>query len=151
MDGIKLSTRPRTTRMSRPIRIGRTGPGAGAARSMPPTRTRRFFRRFKALARSERLRSSSRGGSGLHFLIVGGARTMPSDAYMELQDPTVWGETFDEQFGMGSKGRQLGAFEIANFSFDVSNAQDDDSDSSDNQRPGNQRPGLQTVGKRAAI
>ena len=76
---------------------------------------------------------------------------MPSDAYMELQDPTVWGETFDEEFGMSSKGRQLGAFEIANFSFDVSNALDDDSDSSDNQRPGNQRPGLQAVGKRAAI
>jgi type VI secretion system Hcp family effector len=46
-----------------------------------------------------------------------------SDAYMELSDPDVWGETHDEQFGMGD--RALGAFEIASFKFDVS-AEDED-------------------------
>ncbi|HWY87018.1 MAG TPA: type VI secretion system tube protein Hcp [Gemmataceae bacterium] len=42
-----------------------------------------------------------------------------SDAYMELSDPDVWGETYDAQFGMGPQGRKLGAFEIASFSFGV--------------------------------
>jgi type VI secretion system secreted protein Hcp len=42
-----------------------------------------------------------------------------SDAYMELSDPAVWGETYDEQFGMGEKGRKLGAFEISNLKFGV--------------------------------
>jgi type VI secretion system Hcp family effector len=46
---------------------------------------------------------------------------------MELSDPAVWGETYDEQFGMGPKGRKLGAFEIFKFDFSVS-AKDDDAD-----------------------
>src|ERR1043166_320922 len=50
---------------------------------------------------------------------------MPSsDAYMELSDPAVWGETYDAQYGM--EGRALGAFEIASFKFGVSAAADDD-------------------------
>lgn len=48
---------------------------------------------------------------------------MPSDAYMELSDPSVWGETYDAQFGM--QGRALGAFEISKFDFDIS-AKDDE-------------------------
>jgi type VI secretion system Hcp family effector len=44
-----------------------------------------------------------------------------SDAYMELSDPSVWGETLDEQFGMeGPHARKLGAFEISSFKFGVS-------------------------------
>jgi type VI secretion system Hcp family effector len=50
-----------------------------------------------------------------------------SDAYMELSDPAVWGETYDDQFGMGPKGRKLGAFEISMFKFGVSAAADDSS------------------------
>ena len=46
----------------------------------------------------------------------------PSDVYMELSDPSVWGETYDEQFGMGKDGRQLGAFEISSFTFSASDA-----------------------------
>src|SRR5262245_57968070 len=46
-----------------------------------------------------------------------------SDAYMELQDPEVWGETHDDQFGM--EGRALGAFEISKFDIDISAAEDD--------------------------
>ncbi len=42
-----------------------------------------------------------------------------SDVYMELSDPAVWGETYDEQFGMGEKGRQLGAVEISSFNFTI--------------------------------
>ena len=49
-----------------------------------------------------------------------------SDAYMELSDPAVWGETYDAQFGM--EGRGLGAFEIASFKFGVSAAADDDAE-----------------------
>lgn len=45
-----------------------------------------------------------------------------SDVYMELSDPAVWGETYDEQFGMGKDGRQLGAFEISSFNFDIKDA-----------------------------
>ena len=52
---------------------------------------------------------------------------MPSsDTYMELSDPSVWGETYDSQFGMGPEGRRLGAFEVATFKFGVSAAADDD-------------------------
>jgi type VI secretion system Hcp family effector len=39
-----------------------------------------------------------------------------SDAFMEISDPDVWGESYDAQF----KKRGLGAFEISKFSFDVS-------------------------------
>jgi type VI secretion system secreted protein Hcp len=46
---------------------------------------------------------------------------MPSnDAFMELSDPDVWGESYDEQF----KGRHLGAFEISKFDFDISTDED---------------------------
>lgn len=52
---------------------------------------------------------------------------MPSsDAYMELSDPAVWGETYDEQFGMGPKGRKLGAFEISSFKFNIHCKEDAD-------------------------
>jgi type VI secretion system Hcp family effector len=50
----------------------------------------------------------------------GGTSMATSDAYMELSDPSVWGETYDDQFGMGKDGRKLGAFEITNFTFGVS-------------------------------
>jgi len=43
-----------------------------------------------------------------------------SDAFMELSDPAVWGESHDEQF----KKRGLGAFEISKFSFDVADVTD---------------------------
>jgi type VI secretion system Hcp family effector len=51
-----------------------------------------------------------------------------SDAYMEISDPETWGETRDEQFGMGPKGRQQGAFEITSFSFSVTSNREDDDD-----------------------
>ncbi len=38
---------------------------------------------------------------------------------MEMSDPAVWGETYDDQFGMGESGRQLGATEISSFSFTI--------------------------------
>jgi type VI secretion system Hcp family effector len=53
---------------------------------------------------------------------------MPSDAYMEISDPETWGETHDEQFGMGPGGRQQGAFEITSFSFSVTSNRDEDDD-----------------------
>jgi type VI protein secretion system component Hcp len=49
---------------------------------------------------------------------------MPSDAFMELQDPAVWGETTDEQYGM--EGRALGAFEITSFDFQATTTKEDD-------------------------
>jgi len=42
---------------------------------------------------------------------------MASDAYMELETRDLIGESSDERFGMDSKGRQEGAFEISSFSF----------------------------------
>jgi type VI protein secretion system component Hcp len=59
-----------------------------------------------------------------------------SDAYMELSDPDVWGETYDHQFGMGEGGRKLGAFEIASFSFGVSAEKDDKDASKGTPKPG---------------
>src|SRR5262245_22299841 len=50
------------------------------------------------------------------------------DAFMELQDPDVWGETYDGQFG--EMGRNWGAFEISHFKFDVSGPEKEDSDDS---------------------
>src|SRR5215813_10890849 len=58
------------------------------------------------------------------------SNAMPADAYMELSDPAVWGETYDQQFGMGKHGRQLGAFEISSFKFSVHCKEDDDDDKS---------------------
>jgi type VI protein secretion system component Hcp len=49
---------------------------------------------------------------------------MPSDAYLELYDPSVWGETHDSFFGM--QGRAKGAFEISSFKFGVSAKEDDE-------------------------
>jgi type VI protein secretion system component Hcp len=60
---------------------------------------------------------------------------MPADAYMELSDPAVWGETHDEEFGMGPKGRQLGAFEISKFDFNVSSNREDADDSDSRSKP----------------
>jgi type VI secretion system secreted protein Hcp len=41
---------------------------------------------------------------------------------MELSDPDVWGESHDAQFGRS--GRDLGAFEISKFDFDISTDED---------------------------
>src|SRR5262245_54530053 len=48
---------------------------------------------------------------------------MPSDAFMELSHPDVWGETYDAQFG--EEGRGAGAFEIALFEFGVTSNRED--------------------------
>jgi len=58
-----------------------------------------------------------------------------SDAYMELSDPNVWGETYDSYFGMS--GRALGAFEISKFSFDIASKSDDTTDPTGKKTPAN--------------
>jgi type VI protein secretion system component Hcp len=60
-----------------------------------------------------------------------------SDAFLELSDPGVWGETYDQQFG--EQGRNLGAFEISKFDFGVSCS--DDSDDSQGKAGSNAKPG----------
>jgi len=58
---------------------------------------------------------------------------MPSDAYMEISDPAVWGETHDEYFG--EQGRNLGAFEIFGFEFGAHSTRED-ADSAGPNSPG---------------
>jgi type VI secretion system secreted protein Hcp len=48
---------------------------------------------------------------------------MSSDAYMEISDPAVWGETSDSIFG--PQGRNLGAFEIFSFEFGANSTRED--------------------------
>jgi type VI protein secretion system component Hcp len=71
---------------------------------------------------------SGHGGTWCPFFgwqTATGVNTMSnSDAYMELSDPDVWGETYDAEFGMGPRGRKMGAFEIATFSFGVTPDED---------------------------
>jgi type VI secretion system Hcp family effector len=57
---------------------------------------------------------------------------MPSDAFMEVSDPNVWGETFDQSFEGhqdAQSGRHVGAFEISYFGFEA-NTEDEEDDSS---------------------
>jgi type VI secretion system Hcp family effector len=69
---------------------------------------------------------------------------------MELSDPSVWGETYDNQFGMGPQGRKLGAFEISKFEFGVS-ASGDDPTKKGAQAPGARpTPGASSSGQAAA-
>ena len=71
-----------------------------------------------------------------------------SDVYMELSDPSVWGETYDDQFGMGAKGRQLGAFEVSSFNFSVTDSSSDTADSAT--VTGGASTGRQATGGRVA-
>jgi type VI secretion system Hcp family effector len=59
---------------------------------------------------------------------------MPADAFMELQDPAVWGETMDEQYG--PQGRNLGAFEIFGFDFTATSNREEDDPSTKAAAPG---------------
>jgi len=75
---------------------------------------------------------------------------MPSDAFMELSDPLVWGETTDDQYG--PTGRNLGAFEIFSFDFSATaNREDDDgSGSKRNDRSDPKRGGVPVSGQAGA-
>jgi type VI secretion system Hcp family effector len=64
---------------------------------------------------------------------------------MEISDPEVWGETLDEQFGMGPKGRQLGAFEITKFDFGASTNTEPDKDTDSKPKDGQQKAGKTTA------
>jgi type VI protein secretion system component Hcp len=61
----------------------------------------------------------------LGLLAFFGENPMASDAYMEISDPAVWGETYDQYFGM--KGRAQGAFEIFGFDLQATSNRDDGS------------------------
>jgi len=64
-----------------------------------------------------------------------------SDAYMELSDPDVWGETHDALYGMEGPGaRALGAFEIASFTFAV--APEDEDGAKAKAKPAAPAPGV---------
>lgn len=55
---------------------------------------------------------------------------MPSDAFMEIQDPDTWGETYDKRYGYddAAASRMKGGFEIFSFEFGEvpDNTEDDD-------------------------
>jgi type VI protein secretion system component Hcp len=62
---------------------------------------------------------------------------MPSDAFMEVSDPNVWGETFDQTFEGhqdAPSGRHAGAFEISSFNFEGSSVVDHDEPVSSTQK-----------------
>ena len=73
---------------------------------------------------------------------------MPSDAYMELSDPAVWGETRDTYFG--EEGRNWGAFEIFKFEFGVSAKEKDKDKKGAGDHTASGHPGHTTSGKAAA-
>jgi len=78
---------------------------------------------------------------------------MASDAYMEISDPDVWGETFDDRFGMtDSIARRLGAYEISSFSMSATSNKPDPDDQAPTpavppQTGGRQQPSTPTTAK----
>src|SRR5262249_37997467 len=89
-------------------------------------------------------------GARFEFRISSGVKTMSaSDAYMELSDEDVWGETYDDQFG--EQGRSWGAFEVSSFDFGVTSNRKEMEDSGDTKSDGKSdgKKGSKTVGSTA--